>query len=190
MARGQGSAVWIIVVVLVAAVIGLNYMEHLNSPTEQELEQQQAQAQQAAQKKAAASGHAPLARPIPQSPIRRSGPPPKVQGPSTVAPADLVIGNGPKVVALGYTIDPQTAKDPTQLDQIATQLQIWAESKPGYTVKIVCLDLPKDQLSNPADDNIPLGLSINGKTVGGCSTNPGEGLFTPGLASTVMGALP
>jgi type II secretory pathway pseudopilin PulG len=191
MSRGQGPTVFISIIVLIAAAVGLNYMQHLNSPTEDEVEQQQEQAQakavaaqRAAYNKAHPSSAAQSANKSPADPT-----PPDDSG--VLAPVEFISGNpqSAKVITLGYVDDDDTVESPQPLNDVATTLEGWAKQHPAYLVKIICLDLPKDQLSNPADHNVPLGLALNGVAIGGCDTNPGAGIFTSQLVQTVLNGI-
>jgi len=186
MARGQSILLVAIILVLLIGAAGLNYYEQIVAPTDAELA-----AKAAAQQQASGAAATQPKRPTHHSPVTIPKTVPPTAGPNTVAPADLTLGNpaSKTVIGLGYTVDAATEIDPSGLDQIAQTLIQWSKGHPNDEVKIVCLDLPKDQLTDPDDQNLPLGLSLNGTDIGGCDTNPGEGLLDNTLAATVLAAL-
>jgi hypothetical protein len=193
MARGQGITLVIVILVLIGAAAGLNYIQSLATPTEQQVEHQE-QANQEAKMKAMKAKQPPNpadARKAMQALHGMNLPKQPTPGPATAPPADEVIGKptSSTVVALGYTMDAGTAVNAAQLGQIVTAVESWGKGHPNETAKIICLDLPKSQLSDPSDQNIPLGLSINGKSVTDCDTNPGEGSFNVSLAQIVLTAV-
>jgi hypothetical protein len=192
MQRKNGITYFVLIALLLLAVGGLNYFQSIVNPTADEIEQRAAQqAADAAKAKPSAPYSAKNLPPIPTSHIQ---PPftPKEVDPATYAPqSDEILGNptGANVVAIGYTMDTPTEHNVAPLNQIIKLAENFSTTHPHITVKIVCLDLPADQLTNPADQQLPLGMSIDGKTVGGCGTNPGEGTCDDLLVQTILSAV-
>jgi hypothetical protein len=106
-------------------------------------------------------------------------------------PTEVEFGN-PKattVIGLGYTMDPTTEAHPEHAEELVQMLTAWSKSHPEAEVKVVSEDLPSNLLTDPTDKNVPLGLSINGKSAAGLNTNPGEGALSPMTALRVLNAV-
>ncbi len=107
-------------------------------------------------------------------------------------PGELVIGNPSKAatrITVGYTYDDATMKNPDNLTHTVQGLQMALRTAPpNVSLQLVCVDLPKDQLTNPAVANVPLGVTINGKQPPALATNPGEGRATMNTIMQVVGS--
>ncbi len=184
MQRGNGIVIFFVVAALIAVMIGLNYMQSVSNPTDQERNAQEQAKAAAAQAKAGAPGKNPVEIPHMLHPKYKKVHPDL----DTTPPDDATLGNpaGTAVITLGYTWDSSTAADDSQLVKAVNAVEYWSKDHSGETAKIVCLDLPTSEMSNPADKNIPLGLAISGKIVPGCGANPGSSDFDLSLMQTVL----
>jgi hypothetical protein len=175
MGRRQGTAVFLVIAVLIVAIMGVNYLQSKsieadNAKQAPVITTPKSPTISAAKQRANDSAIAQTLRP------------------SDSPPSDLVLGNvnGKTVLALCYTYDVRTQQNTEPITDIVALVKSWATSHPDDCVKIICLDLPRDQLSNPADQDLPLGLSVNGKTVAGYDGNPGEGNFISDYILTTL----
>jgi hypothetical protein len=184
--KKQNLIIAIVILLLVGVGIGLNYMFEANQVTVDD-----------------DGGRVPnLANrvnpttPPPPAPTTPTAPP-KVapaavpvakSAPSVILPSEAQYGSSKAAttVALGYTMDASTAANPANAEAVVQALTDWSKSHPDVKVKVVSLDLPKEEMTDPSDQNLPLGLSVNGKSVAGMTGNPGESILT---AQTVTGAL-
>jgi|GEM_PF-4199936 len=187
MARGRNLGLAIIVIVLLGAAIGLNYVQGLNSPSEQQVEAQERAKEAAAQQKAHPNAASNPLQPVKERTVALPSP----SASNTIPASDEVSGNlkAATVVTLGYRMDAANAQDTKALVQAIQAVESWAKIHPNDCAKIICLDLPAQELSNPADLNVPVGLAVNGKQVSGCDINPGSSAFDLTLEQTVLTAV-
>jgi hypothetical protein len=90
------------------------------------------------------------------------------------------------IATLGYTANEFLAVHPQEENTIASILSLWSGTHTGLCAKIVCLDIPPSDRSDPSTANVPLGLAIDGKVVPGC----GKDIVPGGLdTGTVFGGL-
>ena len=167
----------IVIVVLLGVGIGMNYY----------WEQSQVQLDDDGDPiPKATSPTAPTVPPPPTAQKPPAGPPPSPSGVPGLPP-EAVFGNpNAKIsVAMGYTTDAGTQVNPTKILTVVSLLSNWVQTHPDANVRIVSVDLPKDQLTNPTDSTLPLGISVNGKSVPGLTSNPGSG-FTAAQVSKVL----
>ena len=182
--KKQNLLIILAVIVLLGLVVGINY----------KMTQSQTEVDDDGNPVANPLTSAP-APPPPSAAARPVTPPPAQPqsasaGSPNIAPLPSELELGPAkaatTVALGYTMDSQTASDSSKAQSIVAALTSWAHSHPNISVKIVSLDLPKDQLSDPSDQNLPLGLSFNGKSAAGLAVNPGEGNFNTASLTSAL----
>jgi hypothetical protein len=93
-------------------------------------------------------------------------------------------------VTIGYTYDDVTSKNDAGARAVIQAAQDWAAKHPGDSLQVVCVDLPPDQLTNPADASVPVGISVNGTRPAAFMDNPGEGADTGVYVQTMLDALP
>lgn len=158
------------IVILICLLAGLNLWQSHSTPSSSDDDDQQTQQQTSQQ-------------------ASKSAPNPNATDPVAHLTGDLVtslvpeqtIGNPATAktrVTVGYTFDTATQTDPSKAAAIVGALQSWAQKQgSAASLQIVCVDLPPNQLTNPADASVPLGVTIDGKQPPGMDKNPGEGSY-------------
>jgi len=149
----------IIVIVLIAGGLGLNYQ--LNTATDKDTGQ--TQQQRPPQKPAQAPKRPPAAASPYASSADKTGP---------VDEETFGKPGSPETVSIGYSWTPDLLKDQSGLKQILTDAQRWA-ALPGRCVRVVCVDIPPDQRQSPSDADVQQGVAVSGKGAPALTGNPG-----------------
>ena len=102
---------------------------------------------------------------------------PALNGDNSALITDAVFGDEAAAklrVTFGYTATENLARNPRKQSEIAGQLRTWSQAFDFASARIVCLDIPTDERADPVRDNIPLGVTVNGRRVPGLGADIGS----------------
>lgn len=158
------------ILILICLLAGLNMWQSRSTPTGDDDDQQ---SQQQSSNPATQSANKPVAN-LTGDLVTSLLPEQTIGNPATAKTR----------ITIGYIFDTQTQAHPEAASTIVDSVRGWVQQQGNAaSLQLVCLDLPPDQLTDPADAKVPLGITIDGRQPPGFDKNPGEGSYT---AQTVL----
>lgn len=165
------------IVILICLLVGVNVWQSRSSNPSSDDDQQTSQQQPSQQSPQQSASTDPADHPV----ANLTG-----DLVSSLVP-EQTIGNPASAttrITIGYTFDTPTQVNPSKAAAIVDAVRDWVQKQgSAASLQIVCVDLPVNQLTNPADSSVPLGITIDGRQPPGLGQNPGEGSYT---AQTVL----
>jgi len=176
----------IFVVVAIVLVFGLNHIYSKNpgfsDPNAGPLDATQ---QQSRPQPTSPPQPAPPVREHPQVTTNSSAS--KVDASRTQPPTELILGNPDSAatrVTIGYTMDDKLQANPSGVNQVIGDAQMWQKAHSNDSVQVVCVDVPPSERSDPRNSSVPLGVTVNGATK--LAGNPGEQAGDPALVAAAL----